>query len=84
MLKILLLPFALLVVVILFLAGIINAFVRALFGRRRSGYSDYYGQTNRQSQGKQSSKSAYSEPESSSKKVISKDEGEYVDFEEVE
>lgn len=84
MFKILLLPFALLVVFILFLAGIINAVLRGLFGRRRSNNSDYYGQTNRQSRDQQSSKSTYNEPESSNKKVISKDEGEYVDFEEVE
>lgn len=86
MFKLLLLPFTLVVVFILFLAGIINAFIRAIFGGRKSSHTRFYGQSNRQYQNN-SSQNRYEENQSSetpqSKKVIGKDEGEYVDYEEI-
>lgn len=86
MLKLLLLPFTLVVVFILFLAGIVNAFVRAIFGGRKSSHTRFYGQGNRQYRNS-NSQSRSEENQSSeapqSKKVIGKDEGEYVDYEEI-
>lgn len=83
MLKILLLPIIGILFIILFLGGLLSSIIRSILLRKTYQYRN---QSKRNSNTRDQKESDIHQDHSiqSTKKVFSKEEGEYVDFEEVE
>ena len=83
MLKILLIPFIIILVIAVFFISIIGQILRSIFGIKKTNkgrQNNYRQQTNQYTI--QSNNRTEDTP-LNQKKIIGKDEGEYVDFEEV-